>query len=106
MADPLLNLRAAYLVLESRVNLSLRTQLGDTTRLRHQRDEAFRFLQAAEPVSPFYVSVASHECNFPGSAALPLRNLLYYNRILLSSLTVWIKHVISPPTHRKDRPLL
>ncbi|KAK6991956.1 hypothetical protein R3P38DRAFT_3437757 [Favolaschia claudopus] len=51
MADPLSNLRAAYSVLESRVTTALRTQLGDTARLRLQRDEAFRLLEAAEPQS-------------------------------------------------------
>ncbi|KAK7041377.1 hypothetical protein R3P38DRAFT_2512211 [Favolaschia claudopus] len=49
MAEPLSNLRAAYSVLESRVTTALRTQLGDTARLRLQRDEAFRLLEAAEP---------------------------------------------------------
>ncbi|KAJ7034172.1 hypothetical protein C8F04DRAFT_1260174 [Mycena alexandri] len=49
MADPLSNLRAAYGVLETRVNRALRTQLGDTARLRLQRDEAFRLLESAEP---------------------------------------------------------
>ncbi|KAJ7900764.1 hypothetical protein B0H14DRAFT_3423373 [Mycena olivaceomarginata] len=52
MADPLSNLRAAYAVLETRVNLALRTQLGDTAQLRLQRDEAFRLLEAAEPLFP------------------------------------------------------
>ncbi|KAJ7741716.1 hypothetical protein B0H16DRAFT_1728491 [Mycena metata] len=49
MADPLSNLRAAYSVLETRINRALRTQLGDTARLRLQRDEAFRLLESAEP---------------------------------------------------------
>ncbi|KAJ7220272.1 hypothetical protein GGX14DRAFT_560077 [Mycena pura] len=51
MADPLSNLRTAYSVLESRVNLALRTQLGDTERLCLQRDEALRLLQAATQAS-------------------------------------------------------
>ncbi|KAJ7721322.1 hypothetical protein B0H16DRAFT_1335416 [Mycena metata] len=49
MADPLSNLRAAYGVLETRVNRALRIQLGDTARLCLQRDEAFRLLESAEP---------------------------------------------------------
>ncbi|KAF8193091.1 hypothetical protein K438DRAFT_1969578 [Mycena galopus ATCC 62051] len=49
MADPLSSLRAAYAVLENQVIVDLRTQVGDTTRLRLQRDEAFRLLESAEP---------------------------------------------------------
>ena len=51
MAGPLSNIRTAYSVLESRVNLALRTQVGDTERLRLQRDEALRLLQAATQAS-------------------------------------------------------
>ncbi|KAK7041382.1 hypothetical protein R3P38DRAFT_3260940 [Favolaschia claudopus] len=35
-------------------NTALRTQLGDTARLRLQRDEAFRLLEAAEPHRAFF----------------------------------------------------
>ncbi|KAJ7710674.1 hypothetical protein B0H17DRAFT_1190373 [Mycena rosella] len=49
MAAPFADSRAAYSVLETRVNRALQTQLGDAARLRLQRDEAFRLLESAEP---------------------------------------------------------
>jgi hypothetical protein len=57
MAGQLINLRSAYTVLEERVRISLRTQIGDATRLRQQRDEALLFLSAAEQVqSTLYIT--------------------------------------------------
>lgn len=50
MANQLDNFRAAYAVLENRVQLSLRIQLGDLHRLQTQRDEVLHFQQSAEQV--------------------------------------------------------
>jgi hypothetical protein len=50
MSHQLDNFRAAYAVLENRVQLALRVQLGDQQRLEAQKNEVLHFLQAAEQV--------------------------------------------------------
>ena len=49
--DQLTNIRAAYFDLERRVQVALRTQLGDATRLRAVRSEALALRAAADQVS-------------------------------------------------------
>jgi hypothetical protein len=50
MPGQLDNLRAAYYVLEGRVRVALRTQVGDVERLRGPRDQALLLLASAEQV--------------------------------------------------------
>jgi hypothetical protein len=80
MADPLSNLRAAYAVLETRVNLALRTQLGDTAQLRLQRDEAFRLLEAAEPVSRHICQLMLFSPSYSTDSSFHMPNLLLSSR--------------------------
>lgn len=46
----LVNFREGYLRLEKQVQLALRTQMGDATRLAHQSNRVAAFLDAAEQV--------------------------------------------------------
>ena len=48
--NPVDNIRAAYRVLDHRVQQALRTQVGDAPRLQEARNLAMSLLQAAEPV--------------------------------------------------------
>jgi hypothetical protein len=48
MLQQLKNLRAAYHVLENRVRVALRTQIGDVERLQQPRDQALLLLSSAE----------------------------------------------------------
>lgn len=60
MSIQLNNLRTAYLVLEDRVRIALRTQLGDAAHLNYQRDEALVFLASAEQVRVLVKLYLSH----------------------------------------------
>lgn len=60
MSIQLNNLRTAYLVLEDRVRIALRTQLGDAARLNYQRDEALVFLASAKQVRILVKLYLSH----------------------------------------------
>lgn len=68
------NFRAAYAVLEGRVQRALQIHLGDTTRLHEQRNQVLQFLQSAEhvclilPSDPTYSDLPSSTCT---SSPLP-----------------------------------
>jgi len=51
MVDQLKNLHAGYYILEGQTNVALRTQVGDSVRLGHQRDEVMLFMSTAESVN-------------------------------------------------------
>lgn len=70
MTDRLENFRAGYALLQERVRVALRVQLGDVHRLRAQRDEVLGFLNAADQVRPG--SSQSRRCPDPvPSTAMP-----------------------------------
>ena len=51
MTQQLDHIRAAYVELQSRVNLALRTQLGDAYQLEQQKNEVLSLASAASQVS-------------------------------------------------------
>lgn len=60
MTDRLENFRAAYFVLQERVQVALRIQIGDLARLNHQRDEVLSFAQSAQQVHQLQSKNVAH----------------------------------------------
>lgn len=57
-AQQLDNFRSAWHVLQERVRIALRTQVGDTQRLANVRSQALSLLQSAEQVRHLAVSIS------------------------------------------------
>ena len=91
MSEPLNNLRAAYHVLEGRVNRALRTQVGDVPHLEEQRVQALQLLHAAEQVRRSSLSSSCNTCltHCPASSIIPGSGICH-----------------SPGKHRRDDQVL
>lgn len=62
MDERLNNLRRAYHELSNRVNIALRTQVGDTQRLNEVRAQAVSLGAAADQVGPHVIVDHWHVC--------------------------------------------
>lgn len=67
---PLHNIRNAYIQLLQRVNVALRTQVGDATRLRSVRSQALALRAAAEQVRFLYLSPPRDSQVLPSSIVI------------------------------------
>lgn len=87
MSVQLSNLRSAYLVLQDRVRIALRTQLGDAERLKQQKEEVTIFMTAADLVRVFQVlHCLNYSCQIQHRPCFPAAEY----SILQSSLVTMI----------------